>query len=113
MKILSLSLDLELSQLRRAVLTAAGHDVTSLTSEKAALQATQSSARYDVALFCHHFPAAAVRQTIRLLRQHHPDTQVVYIVRVYGEWPEVEADRYIVGSDGPDALLRVLSEVHA
>ncbi len=33
---------------------------------------------------------------------------MVYIVHLYGEWPEVEADRYVVGADGPDALLRVL-----
>ncbi len=35
---------------------------------------------------------------------------IVYIAHVYGEWPEVEADRYIVGADGPEALLRVLAE---
>ncbi|HZD31198.1 MAG TPA: hypothetical protein VE779_06010 [Candidatus Angelobacter sp.] len=112
MKILSLTLDLELSQLRRAILVAAGHEVTSLTFEKEGLKAVQSPASYDVMVLCHHFPAAAARQAIRLLRQHHPETQVVLVVHVYGEWPEVEADRYIVGSDGPDALLRVLSEVH-
>jgi len=111
MKILSLSLDLELSCLREAILTAAGHEVTSLTSEKATLQAVQSPTQYDVALLCHRLPAAVVRQTVRLLHQHHPGTHVVYIVHVYGEWPEVEADRYIVGADGPAALLRVLREV--
>lgn len=111
MKILSLSLDLELSLLRQAVLAAAGREVVSLTSEKDAFLAAQSPAQYDVALFCHHFPAAAIRQTIRLLRQHHPGTSVIYIVRLYGEWPEVEADRYVVGADGPDALIRVLREV--
>jgi DNA-binding response OmpR family regulator len=111
MKILSLSLDPELSALRHAILTRAGHVVTSLTSEKAALQAAQSDERHDVALFCHRFPAATIRQMTRLLREHHPDTSVVYIVHLYGEWPEVEADRYVVGADGPDALLRVLGEV--
>jgi len=111
MKILSLTLDLELSRLRQAVLVASGHDVTSLTSEKEALQTTQSPNSYDVALICHHFPAAAARQAVRLLREHHCGTRIVYLVHVYGEWPEVEADRYVVGADGPDALLRVLQEV--
>jgi ABC-type sulfate transport system substrate-binding protein len=46
-----------------------------------------------------------------LLRQNHPDTRIIYIAHVYGEWPEVEADRYVVGADGPDALVRVLEEV--
>ena len=111
MKILSLSLDLELSHLRKAVLAASGHDVTTLTSEKDALQTAQSNDAYDVVLICHHFPSAAARQAVRLLRQHHPGTRIVYIVHGYGEWPEVEADRYLVGADGPDALLRVLQEV--
>ena len=35
---------------------------------------------------------------------------MVYVVHLYGEWPEVEADRYVVGADGPDALIRVISE---
>jgi CheY-like chemotaxis protein len=111
MKILSLSIDQELSQLRKSILAAAGHDVLALTSEKEAVQAAQGPAHYDVVLLCHHFPAATARQIVRLLRQHHPDTRIIHIVHVYGEWPEIEADRYVVGADGPDALLRVLEEV--
>jgi len=37
----------------------------------------------------------------------------VYIVHMYGEWPEVEADRYIAGADGPKGLLRVLEELRS
>jgi len=110
-KILSLSLDLELSQLRKAVLNEAGHNVTVITSEKEGVKTVQSSDCYDVVLLCHHFPTASARQVVRLLRQHHPDTRVVYIVHVYGEWPEVEADRYVVGADGPEALFRVFAEL--
>lgn len=111
MKILSLSVDEELSQLRRTILEASGHEVTTLLSEKDALKAAQSSDEYDVALLCHRLPAATARQTVRLLRQSHPDTRIVYVAHVYGEWPEVEADRYIVGADGAEALTRVLEEV--
>src|ERR1017187_1833867 len=50
MKILSLSIDQELSQLRKTILEAAGHDVISLNSDKAALQAVQGVERYDVVL---------------------------------------------------------------
>jgi len=113
MKILSLSIDQELSQLRKAILEASGHEVVTLISEKEALTAAQSPDHFDVVLLCHRFPAGAARQTVRLLRQIHPDTRIVYIVHVYGEWPEVEADRYVVGADGPEALLRVLDEIHA
>ncbi len=111
MKILSLSTDPELSQLRRAVLQTAGHQVEAITSEKEALQAAGGTEHYDVVLICHRFPSASARQFVRLLRQGQPDTRIVYIVHVYGEWPEVEADRYIVGADGPAALVRVLEEV--
>ena len=111
MKLLSLSLDLELIGLRQAVLSAAGHEVTSLTTEKDALASAQSSDRYDVVLLCHRFPSATARQVVRLMRQHHPDTRVVFISHVYGEWPEVEADRYLVGADGAAALIRVLDEI--
>jgi CheY-like chemotaxis protein len=113
MKILSLSTDQELSNLRRAILEAAGHQVTSFLAEKEALAEVQSPQQYDVVLICHRMPAATARQTVRILRQSHPATRIVHIVRVYGEWPEVEADRYVVGADGPDALVRVLEEVHA
>lgn len=111
MKILSISTDPELSQFRRAVLQAAGHQIEVLTSEKEAVQAAFGPEQYDAVLLCHRFPSATARQIVRLLRQSHPDTRIVYIVHLYGEWPEVEADRYVVGADGPDALVRVLEEV--
>ena len=113
MKVLSLSLDLELTALREAALTAAGYQVDSLTSEKQALAAAQSPDHYEVVLLCHRLPSATARKVIRLLRQHHPSTRIVFISHVYGEWPEVEADRYIVGGDGAPALLRVLKEIRA
>jgi len=113
MKILSISLDPELLQLRRAALERAGHKVMNLDSEKEALQTVQSPESFDAVLICHRFPDALARQTVRLLRQSHPDTCVIYISHLYGEWPEVEADRYVVGADGAEALVRVLQEVHA
>jgi DNA-binding response OmpR family regulator len=111
MRILSLSTDQELSQLRKTVLEAAGHEVIALTSDKEAVKAASAPEHFDVVLVCHRFPSATARQIVRLLRQSHPDTRIIYIVHVYGEWPEVEADRYIVGADGPDAMIRVLEEV--
>jgi hypothetical protein len=48
---------------------------------------------------------------VRLLRQASSPAKIVFIAHVYGEWPEVEADRYVVGADGPEALNRVLDEV--
>jgi len=110
MKILSLSTDQELSLFRKRVLEVAGHEVLALSTEKEALEEAASPRPFDVLLICHRLPDATARKAIRLFRDSHRDVKVVYVVHLYGEWPEVEADRYVVGADGPDALLRVVSE---
>jgi DNA-binding response OmpR family regulator len=111
MKILSLSTDPELSELRRHALQAAGHEVVSLITEKDALRVANSKSEFEVVLLCHSVLSGTARQLVRLLRQNNPDGKVVYIVHLYGEWPELEADRYVVGADGPTALLRIIDEV--
>jgi DNA-binding response OmpR family regulator len=110
MKILSISTDQELSELRKYALEAAGHEVTALTSEKDALRTVQAKLAFDVVLICHHVLSGTARQIIRLLRQNHSPASIIYIVHLYGEWPEVEADRYVAGADGPAALVRVIAE---
>ena len=111
MRILALSTDQELNALRRFALYVDGHSVVTVDSEKECLAAAQGDAPYDVVLLCHKVPASTGRQLIRLLRQNKPNAKIIYIAHLYGEWPEVEADRYVVGSDGPEALSRVLQEV--
>jgi len=110
MKVLVLTTDLELALLRKRVLESVGHEVSVLSSEKEALEAAENEMPFDVALVCHHLPAATARKLIRIFRDNKHPGKVVYIAHIYGEWPEVEADRYIVGADGPDALLRVVAE---
>jgi CheY-like chemotaxis protein len=110
MKLLSLSTDPELSLLRKQLLETAGHEVLALSTEKEALEEVAGTTKFDVVLVCHRLPDATARKTIRLLRDNHPEAKIVYVVHLYGEWPEVEADRYVVGADGPDALLRVIRE---
>lgn len=111
MKILSLTTDPELALLRQRALETAGHQVASIMKEKEALEAPDNPDPVDVILVCHRLPDAIARKVIRFFHERHPESKVVYIVHLYGEWPEVEADRYVVGADGPDALLRVISEV--
>jgi CheY-like chemotaxis protein len=110
MKLLSLSIDPELSLLRKRVLETACHEVVALSTEKEALEEAAGTTKYDVVLICHRLPDATARKAIRLLRESRPAAKVVYVAHIYGEWPEVEADRYVVGADGPDALVRVISE---
>ena len=111
MKILALSTDQELNALRRFVFRAAGHDVELVNTEKEALSAAEGKAAYDVVFLCHKLPASTGRTVVRLLRQNQPTATIVFVSHLYGEWPEVEADRYIVGADGPEALNRILQEV--
>ena len=111
MKILSLSTEPELSLFRKRILEIAGHEVIALSTEKEVLEAAAEPALVDLVLICHRLPDATARKAIRLLRNSRPEAKVVYVVRLYGEWPEVEADRYVVGADGPDALVRVITEV--
>ncbi len=110
MKILILTIDQELALLRQRALEAAGHEVIATITEKESMEAPDKHKHVDVALVCHRLPDATARKVIRLFHERHPEGKVVYIVHLYGEWPEVEADRYVVGADGPDALLRVISE---
>jgi len=110
MKILSLSTDPELSLFRKRILEIAGHEVLALSTEKEALEKLAEPEQFDVVLICHRLPDATARKAIRLLRESRREAKVVYVVRLYGEWPEVEADRYVVGADGPDALVRVITE---
>jgi len=113
MKILALSTDEELNRLRQFALHYAGHSVAIINNEKEAIKAAESDAEYDVVLLCHKLPSSAGRTIVRLLRQKASPAKLIYISHLYGEWPEVEADRYIVGADGPEALNRMLEEVAA
>ena len=110
MKILILTTDQELALLRQRVLESAGHKVVVTSTEKEAIEAAETQVPFDVALLCHRMPAGTARKLIRMFRDDKRSGTVVYIAHIYGEWPEVEADRYVVGADGPDALIKIVTE---
>jgi len=110
MNIVILTTDQELALLRQHVLQAAGHEVRVFTSEKEVLEAVEKQVPFDVALLCHKLPAATARKIMRIFRDDKRPGKVVHISHIYGEWPEVEADRYVVGADGPEALLKIVAE---
>jgi CheY-like chemotaxis protein len=110
MKIAILTIDQELALLRQRILETAGHEVQVFASEKDVLEAIEKNLPFDVALVCHRLPNATARKAIRISRDRKHPGKFVYISHIYGEWPEVEADRYVVGADGPDALIRVVAE---
>jgi CheY-like chemotaxis protein len=110
LRILALSSDQELTLLRKRVLESAGHEVLAPRSDTEALDAASTSG-FDVAILCYRMWTGTPRRIMRIFRKHNPDGKFVVMVRVYGEVPEIEGDRYVVGADGPDALLAVLTEM--
>ena len=110
MKILILTTDQELALLRQRVLEDAGHEVAVRATEKEAVEAAEKKVPFDVVLVCHHLPTATARKIIRMFHDGKREGKIVFVGHIYGEWPEVEADRYVVGADGPDALIKVVAE---
>jgi len=113
MKIILLTTDQEVALLRQRILEDAGHEVAVFCTEKDMTEAADRKVPFDVAVICHRLAAGTARKLIRIFRDDKRPGKVIYVAHIYGEWPEVEADRYVVGSDGPDALLRVIDEVGA
>jgi CheY-like chemotaxis protein len=111
LRILSLSADQELTLLRKRVLESAGHEVVAPLSDQEALDAASEKNRFDVAIICYRMWTGKSRQVMRIFRENNPDGKFLVMVRVYGEVPELEGDRFVVGADGPDALLGVLDEM--
>jgi CheY-like chemotaxis protein len=111
LRILSLSADQELALLRKRVLESAGHEVVSPRSEKEALEAASRKNRFDVAIVCYRMWTGTSRRLMRVFRKNNPAGKFVVMVRIYGEVPEIEGDRYVVGTDGPDALLDIVAEI--
>ncbi len=111
LRILSLSADQELALLRKWVLESAGYEVVSPRTDNEALESVSIKNRFDVAIVCYRMWTGTSRRLMRIFRRNNPAGKFVVMVRIYGEVPEVEGDRYAVGTDGPDALLNVLSEI--
>lgn len=111
LRILALSSDQELTLLRKRVLESVGHEVVAPLSDKEALDTASGQNRFDVAIVCYRMWPGKSRQVMRIFRKSNPAGKFVVMVRVYGEVPELEGDRYVVGADGPDALLGVLDEM--
>ncbi len=113
LRILSLSSDRELALLRKRILEHAGHDVVAPAAEKEAEEAAAEGNRFDAAIVCYRMWPGSARRLIRMFRENNPGGKLIIMVRMYGEVPDLEGDRYVVGADGPDTLLNVISDLVA
>ncbi len=113
LRILALSADQELALLRKRVLESAGYEVVAPLSGKEALDAASRQNGFDIAIVCYRMWTGTSRRIMRIFRKNNPEGKCLVMVRVYGEIPDLDGDRYVVGADGPDALLAVLNEIGA
>ncbi len=110
-RILSLSADQELALLRKRVLESIGYEVVAPLSDREAIDAASGKNRFEIAIVCYRMWIGKERQLIRIFRNSNPHGRILVMVRVYGEVPELEGDRYVVGADGPVALVSVINEM--
>ncbi len=110
-RILSFSADQELALLRKRVLESIGYEVVAPLSDREAIDAASGKNRFEIAIVCYRMWIGKERQLIRIFRNSNPHGKILVMVRVYGEVPELEGDRYVVGADGPDALVSVINEM--
>ena len=112
-RILAFSADQELTLLRKHILESAGHEVVAPLDERDALEAAARKNAFDLAIVCYRMWPARTRQLMRIFRENNREGKFLVMVRVYGEMPDVEGDRYSVGADGPHALLKVVHEMES
>ncbi len=107
MRILCLSADQEIAQLRCAVLTFAGFDCLYPKSKQEAVRKMQTD-KFDVALVCHSLSTESAQALATRYKEHNPDGLLVYMP--WGAWGKapIEADLSIAGCQGPDVLTNAI-----
>jgi hypothetical protein len=102
--IISLGTNAELLWLREAVLRNAGFDVLTIPDEKKALADIES---FDcgVLLLCYSIDDRIRQQLTKKYREVCPEGRIVAITNAPFVHPPVEADKFLYGVDGAEALI--------
>ena len=97
MKILILTTDQELALLRQRALEMPATRWSRPVTEKESMEAPDKQETWVVALICTSAARCHGEKSDTACSMNAiPRANSVYIVHLYGEWPEVEADRYVV-----------------
>jgi len=107
MKVLCLSSNTELALLRSTLLRSVGIEVDYPRSRKQA-QSLMESGQYDAALICHSLSQVSAEELSQAFRAQNPGKCLIYITKTPWERPQIKADIYIAGIDGPERLIEVL-----
>jgi len=103
-KLVSVGSNPELLWLREAVLKAEGYDVFSTSDIKQAA-AEIGSGNFSVLLLCYSLPLLVRQQLANKFRKQNSHARVVVITNIRLEGPPVDADAFVYGFEGPEALI--------
>jgi hypothetical protein len=108
--IISLGTNAELLWLREAVLRNAGFEVLTVPDEKEAV-AKIESLDCGVLLLCYSIDDETRQQLAKKYREACPDARIVAITNAPLEHPLVDADAFVYGVEGPEALIDAIRVV--
>ncbi len=108
MRILSVSYDQTLLNLRRQVLESKGHAVTSACGLRDALQHCDSDTPFDLFILGHSIPHEEKEALLERFRANRPAAPVVALKRL-GEEYVTGADAFI--EPNPDQLLKAITKL--
>jgi DNA-binding response OmpR family regulator len=106
-RILLLSADAELMQLRAHILRVAGYD-TEHPLNAAGARAWLQEKTFDAIVICHTVSSSAA-ELLRLCRLRNPSAPVIAITRNPHTVPDFSADRWCSSLDDPDELLATIA----
>jgi len=103
--VISVGTDDQLLSLREAVLRNAGFQVLTACDPGEALRhAGRNSAA--VLLLCYSLPLTVRQELAEQFRRHSPSGRIVAITNEPQKRPPIEADAFLYGIEGPEALIR-------
>jgi DNA-binding response OmpR family regulator len=106
MRVLCLSANLELAQLRRAVLALHGVEVDIARSKKEAEALLEKP--YDAALLCHTISEKTAERVVALFRGKNPGCCLIFLARSPWQDSPVKAEITHCALDGPDGLIEAV-----
>ncbi len=109
-KLLLLSADPELSQLRGHVLAHAGFAVSRADSRWEALRLLEQE-QFDALVISYSMSDENIVEMTELFRKHNPNSAIVTVAK--GKWQDLKigADSAVTGEEGPEALIEAVETV--
>ena len=105
--VISVGDDPHLLSLRHAILEYAGYEVITASDPNAASQKI-ASAPCDVLLLCYSMKIRTRQRLAKEFRERCPDGRIIAITNQHQARPPVDADAFLYGLEGAEALLETV-----